>query len=96
MILFLFHTRFGYLADSNTNSLLKLLLFSLPPGTQQMQMQALGHSHAPPLDCVLAFVSPGYSHWDCEQCRCSVSEDFSASPNVAVHWLGKLGYILST
>lgn len=46
MILFLFHTRFGYLADSNTNSLLKLLLFSLPPGTQQMQMQELGHSHA--------------------------------------------------
>lgn len=59
MILFLFHTSFGYLADSNTNSLLKLLLFSLPPGTQQMQMQALGHSPAPVLDCVLAFVSPG-------------------------------------
>lgn len=58
MILFLFHTRFGYLADSNTNSLLKLLLFSLPPGTQQMQMQALGHSHAPRPPLCSGFCEP--------------------------------------
>lgn len=41
--LFLFHINVDCLADPNTNFLLKFLLFSLPPWTQQMQMQAPGH-----------------------------------------------------